>query len=228
MDGTTDASAIVAVGGSKPVRTVTHSTSTTSTDTLAVIGKLPVQYAKSISMLADLYLNDMAKDMQRKLNTILMSLLVAGSDLADIDTVGVVAKPQLIDVIRKVASAIKYWYPENRVVIGLSQTALFELESVKDDNGNYIQYDFAAKGIDIVSVPVAGSFTETSIIGMSENVVRWYNDGMLDKTSEHIYWANNQIGLMKEILNSAMVLRATDAKATVFDDYKTIITDLTA
>jgi HK97 family phage major capsid protein len=227
VDGTTDASAIVAIGSGKPVRTVTHVTHTAAGDTLAVISKIPNQYAKAISMLADIYLNDMSKDLYRKLNATLLALLVAGSDLSDLVTIPTVAKAQLIDVIRLVASAIKNLYPENRVVIGLSQSALFALDSVKDENGNYINYEFASKGIDLVSVPVSGSFTETSIVAMSENVLRWYNDGIINKTSDQAYWANNQIGLMIEILNSVMVLRATDAKATCFDDYATILTDMT-
>lgn len=227
VDGTTDASAVVAIGAAKPVRTVAHSTSTAATETLAVIAKLPTQYAKAISMLADIYLNDMSKDLYRKLNATLIALLAAGSDLSDFGAIPKVAKVQLIDVIRKVASAIRYYHPENRVAIGLSEAALFELGSVKDENGNYIQYDFSAAGIDIVSVPVSDTFTATSIIGMSQQVIRWYNDGVINKTSDQAYWANNQIGLMIEILNSVMVLRATDAKATIFDDYTTIITDMT-
>ena len=227
VDGTTDASAVVAVGAAKPVRTVAHSYSSATTDTIAVISKLPIQYAKSISMLADIYLNEMSKDIYRKLNAVLIALLAAGSDLADLGTIQKVDKPQMIDAIKKVASAITRLYPENRVVIGLSADAIFELNSVKDANGNYIVWDFKSAGIDIVTVPVVGEFTATSIIGMSQNVLRWYNDGVVNKTSEHAYWANNQIGLMQEVLFSTMVLRATDAKATVFDDYTTIIEDMT-
>lgn len=229
VDGTTDASAVVAVGGDKPIRTNAHTFSSVTTQTIAVISKLPIQYAKAISILADIYLNEMGKDIYRKLNAVLLSVLAAGSDLVDVaGAVPTIDAPQLIDAIRIVASSIKNLYPENRVVIGLSQKALFELDSVKDTNGNYILYDFASKGIDIVSVPVVAPFTDTKILGMSENVVRWYNDGIVNKTSDHAYWANNQIGLMMEVLSSTMVLRATDAKATIFDDYKTIITDLTA
>lgn len=228
LDGTTDASAIVAIGASKPIRTVSHTTHTATGDTLAVIGKLPTQFAKAISMLADIYLNDMSKDLYRLLNKTLIDIVAAGSDLADLVTVPLVAKAQLIDAIRLVASAIKDKYPENRVVIGLSQSALFALDSVKDENGNYIAFDFAAKGIDLVSLPVVAPFTATSIVGMSENVLRWYNDGIINKTSTEAYWANNQIGLMIEILNSVFVLRACDAKATVFDDYETIIADMGA
>lgn len=227
VDGTTDAAAIVAIGASKPVKNFDHATHTASGSTLAVIGKLPNQYAKAISMLADIYLNDMSKDLYRKLNATLIEILASGGDLSDLMTVPKVAKAQLIDVIRAVASGIKTLFPENRVVIGLSQSALFSLDSVKDDNGNYIIYDFNQKGIDLVSIPVVGSFTQTSIIGMSEGVLRWYNDGVVNKTSTEAYWANNQLGLMIEILNSVFVLRATDAKSTVFDDYATIITAMT-
>jgi hypothetical protein len=227
VDGTTDASAIVAIGAGKPVRNYDHVTHTAAGSTLAVIGKLPNQYAKAISMLADIYLNDMSKDLYRLLNATLVGILAAGKDLSELTTIPVVPKAQLIDAIRLVASAIKNKFPENRVVIALSQSALFALESVKDENGNYITFDFAAKGIDLVSMPIVDAvFTETSIIGMSENVLRWYNDGIINKTSTEAYWANNQLGLMIEILNSVFVLRATDADATCFDDYATIIQDL--
>jgi len=229
VDGTTDASAIVAIGDGKPIRNFDHVTHTAAGSTLAVIGKLPNQYAKAISMLADIYMNDMSKDLSRKLNATLVGVLAAGSDLSDLVTIPTVQAPQLIDAIRLVASAIQRKFPENRVVIALSQSALFALDSVKDKNDSYVIFDFAAKGIDLVSMPIVDAvFTETSIIGMSQNVVRWYNDGIINKTSTEAYWANNQIGLMIEILNSAFVLRATDAEATVFDDYSTIISDMTA
>jgi hypothetical protein len=226
IDGTTDASAIVVIGNDKPIRTTTHSTTTTGTDTLAVISKLPKQYRAAISMIADLYMNDMTKDITRKINNVILTLIAAGSDLADLMTVPTVEKAQMIDAIRAVASAIKNNHPENRVVIGLSQAALFELDSVKDANGNYITYDFAQKGIILVSLPVASPFTATSIVGMSEGIIRWYNDGIDNLVSEERYWDTNHIGLMVEVLNSVFVLRASDATATVFDDYTTIISDM--
>lgn len=227
VDGTTDAAAIVAIGSGKPVKNFDHVTHTAAGSTLAVISKLPNQYAKAISMLADIYLNDMSKDLYRLLNKTLVGVIAAGKDLAGLTTIPTVEKAQLVDVIRLVASSIKNKYPENRVVIALSQSSLFALDSVKDENGNYIIYDFAAKGIDIVSMPVVDeTFTETSIIGMSENVLRWYNDGVINKTSDQAYWANNQIGLMIEILNSVFVLRASDSFATCFDDWSTILTDM--
>lgn len=226
MDGTTDAAAVVAIGGDKPIRVFTHSTTTTGTETIAVISKLPKQYRAAISMIADLYMNDMTKDITRKINTVIMGLIAAGSDLADLMTIPTVEKAQLIDAIRGVASAIKDKHPESRVIIGLSQSALFALDSVKDSNGNYITYDFAQKGIVLVSLPVVVPFTATSIIGMSEGIVRWYNDGIDNLVSEERYWDTNHIGLMVEVLNSVFVLRACDATATCFDDYTTIIDDM--
>lgn len=223
-----DAAAIVLIGGDKPIKTYTYSTTTTGTTTIAVISKLPKQYRAAISMIADLYLNDMTKDVTRLLNTAILTLVAAGSDLADLMTVPDVEDPGIIDAIRAVASGIKNLFPENRVVIGLSQAALFALDSVKDANGNYITYDFAGKGIVLVSMPVAGAFTATSIIGMSENVLRWYNDGIDNLISEERYWDTNNIGLMVEVLNSLFVLRGCDALATCFDDYNTIIGDMTA
>lgn len=223
-----DAAAIVLIGNDKPIKTFTHSTTTTGTTTVAVISKLPKQYRAASAMIADLYLNDMTKDVTRLLNTAILTLVAAGSDLADLMTVPDVAFPGIIDVVRAVASAIKNLYPENRVVIGLSQAALFALDGIKDANGNYITYDFAQKGIVLVSLPVVAPFTATSILGMSENVLRWYNDGIDNLISEERYWDTNNIGLMVEVLNSLFVLRGCDALATCFDDYGTIIGDMTA
>lgn len=228
IDGTEDASAIVAVGDDKPIKTFAHSYSVAATDTIAVISKMPKQFAKAISMLADLYLNDMMKDITRKLNRIVVNLVAEGSDLSDLmPAIPAVKSAQIIDAIRIVAAAIRKNHPESRVIIGLSEAALFELDSVKDGNDNYITYDFAQKGIVLVSLPeVEDLFTTTSILGMSENVVRWYNDGIDNLVTDQRYWDTNEIGLMVEVLNSVFVLRASDATATCFDDYKTIIEDM--
>lgn len=228
LESAADAAAIVLIGNDKPVKTFTHSTTTTGTTTIAVISKLPKQYRAAISMIADLYLNDMTKDITRLLNNAVLTLVAAGSDLSDLMTVPTVDAPGLIDAIRAVAAGIKNLFPENRVVIGLSQAALFALDSVKDKNGNYITYDFAGKGIVLVSLPVAAPFTATSIVGMSESVLRWYNDGIDNLISEERYWDTNNIGLMVEVLNSLFVLRGCDALATCFDDYETIISDMTS
>jgi len=223
----TDASAIVAIGGDKPVKTASHTSTTTGTETLAVISKLPKQYKAAISMIADIYVNDLNKDMLRKLNSTLIAIVAAGSDIADFyTTIPTVDKAHIIDAIRLVAAGIKNLFPENRVVIGLSQAALFELDSVKDENGNYVTYDFAQKGIILVSIPVTATFTATSILGMSESVVRWYSDGLDNLITDQRYWDTNEIGLMIEVLNSLFVLRGCDALATCFDDYSTIITDM--
>ena len=189
---------------------------------------MPKQFAKAISMLADLYLNDMMKDITRKLNRIVVNLVAEGSDLSDLmPAIPAVKSAQIIDAIRIVAAAIRKNHPESRVIIGLSEAALFELDSVKDGNDNYITYDFAQKGIVLVSLPeVEDLFTTTSILGMSENVVRWYNDGIDNLVTDQRYWDTNEIGLMVEVLNSVFVLRASDATATCFDDYKTIIEDM--
>ena len=227
LESAGDVAAIVAIGIDKPVKTFTHSTTTTGTTTIAVISLLPKQYRAAISMIADLYLNDMTKDITRLLNTTILTLVAAGSDLSDLMTVPTVDAPGIIDAIRAVASGIKNLFPENRVVVGLSQAALFALDSVKDKNGNYITYDFAGKGIILVSMPVVGAFTATSIIGMSEGMLRWYNDGIDNLISEERYWEKNCIGLMVEVLNSLFVLRGCDALATCFDDYATIIDDMT-
>jgi len=222
-----DAAAIVAIGGDKPVKTASHTSTTTGTETLAVISKLPKQYKAAISMIADIYVNDLNKDMLRKLNSTLIAIVAAGSDIADFYTViPTVDKAHIIDAIRLVAAGIKNLFPENRVVIGLSQAALFELDSVKDENGNYVTYDFAQKGIILVSIPVTATFTATSILGMSESVVRWYSDGLDNLITDQRYWDTNEIGLMIEVLNSLFVLRGCDALATCFDDYSTIITDM--
>lgn len=238
VDGTTEnKAAIVAIGDDKPIKTFNHSTTTTGTDTLAVIALLPKQYRAAISIIADIYLNDLSKDLLRKLNAQLVKLIATGSDLADlVETVKTVKSAQLIDAIKYVSSAIKRLYPENRVIVGLTQDALFELDSVKDKNGNYITYDFAQKGIVLVSIPEMSEtvnkattdiFTNTNILAMSEGILRWYNDGIENLVTEERYWEKNSIGLMVEVLNSLFVLRGCDSGATLFDDYETIIEDMT-
>lgn len=236
-DETKDKAAIVVIGNDKPVRTPGHSTTTTGTKTIAVISQLARQYQAAVSLIADIYLNDNRKDVLRKLNSQIIYLLAEGNDVADYTTdLPEVDKAQLVDVIRFVADLIREKHEDERVVVGLTRSTLFALDSVKDENGNYINYNFAEKGIVLVQVPTVQEtveqktttiFGDDNILAFAENTIRWYNDGIENRVSEHRYWEENQIGLMTEVLNSLFVLRGTDANATVFDDWTTILEDIT-
>ncbi len=204
VESGTNVAAIVAIGEDKPVKTNSTSVATAGANTLAEIVKLPVQYKNAAPVLQDIYEKDLMDDVNEKANA------YSGS-------VKTVTAPALWQVVLAVANECRKNKPSQKVYVWVSSNKAAELDLMTTLNGDPVAVEFASKSIELRTFTPDDTYTDDKIFAAVEGKIRFYNDGMDLSTSEHAYWANNQIGIKAEYLNEVIVLRGSDVINTCYD-----------
>ena len=212
----TNVAAIVAIGEAKPVKTNSTSAATAGATTLAEIVKLPVQYKNAAPVLQDIYEKDLMDDVNEKANSQVQAVIATAAN-AYSGSVKTVSAPALWQVVLAVANECRKNKPSQKVYVWVSSNKAVELDLMTTLNGDPVAVEFASKGIELRTFTPNATYTDDKIFAAVEGKIRFYNDGMDLSTSEHAYWANNQIGIKAEYLNEVIVLRGSDVSNTCYD-----------
>mgnify|MGYP000856270314 FL=1 len=216
VESGTNVAAIVAIGGDKPVKTNSTSAATAGANTLAEIVKLPVQYKNAAPVLQDIYEKDLMDDVNEKANAQVQAVIATAAN-AYSGSVTTVTTPALWQVILAVANECRKHKPSQKVYVWVSSNKAVELDLMTTLNGDPVAVEFASKSIELRTFTPNATYTDDKIFAAVEGKIRFYNDGMDLSTSEHAYWANNQIGIKAEYLNEVIVLRGSDVINTCYD-----------
>ena len=218
VESGTNAAAIVAVGQNKPVKTNQTAAAVAGQNTLVEIVKLPVQYKEAAPVLQDIYEKDLMDDVNEKANSQVQAVIAAATnDNAYAGSVKTVTAPALWQVVMGVANECRKNKPSQKVYVWVSSNKAVELDLMTTLNGDPVSVEFASKGIELRTFTPNATYTDDKIFAAVEGKIRFYNDGLQLSTSEHAYWANNQIGIKAEYLNEAIVLRGSDIVNTCYD-----------
>jgi len=216
VESGTNVAAIVAVGRDKPVKSNSTAAAVAGQNTLVEIVKLPVQYKEAAPVLQDIYEKDLMDDVNEKANSQVQAV-IAAADNAYAGSVKTVTSPALWQVVMGVANECRKNKPSQKVYVWVSSNKAVELDLMTTLNGDPVSVEFASKGIELRTFTPNTTYTDDKIFAAVEGKIRFYNDGLQLSTSEHAYWANNQIGIKAEYLNEAIVLRGSDVVNTCYD-----------
>lgn len=225
--------AIVAIGSAKPIKTNTTAVSTVGLSTLAEQTVVPVQLLKAINGVQSLFEDDLKGDLEDKVALQVAAALAAANNPINV-TVTTTA-PNISDVIECAYMQLKPYANGKKIHVCISSQKQKELTLLKDKNENKLaKVEYADLQID--NFIADGTYTDDKIFAWVEEMsVRFYNDGIWIGSDElngrgvsGDNFSKNQISILAEYLNEAVVIRGTDVVTTIYDSIAGVIGELTA
>jgi len=225
--------AIIAIGAAKPIKTNTTVVSTVGLSTLAEQTVVPVQLLKAINGVQSLYEDDLKGDLDDKVALQVAAALATANNPINV-TVTTTA-PNISDVIECAYMQLKPYANGKNIHVCISSQKQKELTLLKDKNENKLA-KVAYTDLVVDNFIANATYTDDKIFAWVEDMsVRFYNDGVWIGSDElngrgvsGDNFTKNQISILAEYLNEAVVIRGTDIVTTIYDSIAGVIEELTA